>query len=291
MGRSGAARRRRRVTVVGCYVALIVLALIDWQFVSLRVSVLAIPPLLVIAYYSRISVALSIAVVSASVFTALDRDLIPGGHVFFVNPIVEMVFLAITFCVIVLVAEALRRRSIQNRKLAQHLRDVRTVAARDGLTGVANRNWFLERVRSSVGSNPVSDRKLAIFFCDLDGFKLVNDGYGHAVGDIVLTLAANRLINAIRATDAVARIGGDEFAIVVEPIRDRREARAIAGKIERAFAAPFDIGDARVSIGITLGLGLYPDDGLHVGELLAHADAEMYRSKRRKREPLGRVER
>jgi diguanylate cyclase (GGDEF)-like protein len=126
--------------------------------------------------------------------------------------------------------------------------------------------------------------RAAVLFADLDGFKAINDSAGHAVGDTVLELAAERLEHALRSNDIIARIGGDEFAILID-VADRREAHEIIRHVERVMADPFRVGDRQFTLGVTLGASFYPDDGTDAKSLLRISDTRMYRGKAAKRFP------
>ena len=142
-------------------------------------------------------------------------------------------------------------------------------AFHDALTGVANRKRFFD----ALGSAPAGG---AVLYCDLDRFKAVNDGLGHAAGDELLRLVAGRLQECVRASDLVARLGGDEFAVLC-PGASTATAREIAERIEASLREPFEVAGATASIGVSIGIGHAPD---HLGEdILETADQELYRVK------------
>ena len=122
-----------------------------------------------------------------------------------------------------------------------------------------------------------------VLFADLDGFKDVNDRAGHIAGDRVLVLAAERLRHAIRTDDVLARIGGDEFAILIGRLHDRSEAETLASKIESQFSDPFRVEGQEFHLGVTIGVSIAPQDGLDPHVLLGIADERMYRLKQGKR--------
>ncbi len=157
-------------------------------------------------------------------------------------------------------------------------------ATHDELTGLPNRAALMERLRASI-SRLQDGQMLAVLFCDLDGFKDINDGLGHAVGDQVLVAVARRLRQRCRSADVVARFGGDEF-VIVQPVPDVARARATADRLVEALAEPISVGDAEVapgaSIGITVVDSLPPGDD-PVGTLLRDADTAMYHAKERGR--------
>jgi PAS domain S-box/diguanylate cyclase (GGDEF) domain len=154
------------------------------------------------------------------------------------------------------------------------------LATHDTLTGLPNRYLMFDRLNQLLVRAERYKTSFAILFIDLDGFKRINDSRGHDVGDLVLRGVAERLTQSLRAADTVARIGGDEFVILLEALRAGPDATALAQKIQAAVGTPFSLpgGDAMVTVSI--GIGLYPDDGRDAEELLKAADVAMYRAKR-----------
>ena len=125
-----------------------------------------------------------------------------------------------------------------------------------------------------------NNHRLALLFVDLNDFKPVNDQHGHQTGDRLLRVVAQRLMGAVREVDTVARVGGDEFAVILEAIGDADDAAVVAAKIAESIGEPFSIDRHTLSIGASTGIAIYPGDGDGVSSLLQHADAEMYRVKR-----------
>ena len=119
----------------------------------------------------------------------------------------------------------------------------------------------------------------ALHFLDLDGFKLVNDTLGHPVGDDLLKAVAAIVTGCIRKSDTVARIGGDEFAVVQTEFKDRQGAIDVATKIIAALSEPLRIGDHGVQIGVTIGIAIYPEDGTDALQLQQNADSALYAGK------------
>jgi len=154
------------------------------------------------------------------------------------------------------------------------------LATHDTLTGLPNRYLMFDRLNQLLVRAERYKTSFAILFIDLDGFKRINDSRGHDVGDLVLRGVAERLTQSLRAADTVARIGGDEFVILLEALRAGPDATALAQKIQAAVGTPFSLpgGDAMVTVSV--GIGLYPDDGRDAEELLKAADVAMYRAKR-----------
>lgn len=160
---------------------------------------------------------------------------------------------------------------------AQH--DLALIAKHDALTGLANRVLLRERFQDASQATLRTGNRLAIHFIDLDGFKPVNDGYGHPAGDAVLQEVARRLGASLRAEDTVARLGGDEFVILQTDITHEGEAEMLARRILRRLGARYEIDGAIVHLSASLGIAMAPDLGLDLERLLACADAALYRSK------------
>jgi diguanylate cyclase (GGDEF)-like protein len=146
----------------------------------------------------------------------------------------------------------------------------------DSLTGVVNREELTAKLRRMLSEGPVT-----VLFCDLDGFKQANDRYGHAVGDAVLAAAAGRLSWALRTSDVLGRVGGDEF-VAVCPQLDEADAREVVQRLESALREPIQVGGVRIAIGVSVGCASAPR-GSDAETLIAAADAAMYRVKATRR--------
>lgn len=156
---------------------------------------------------------------------------------------------------------------------------MRKIATHDNLTGLPNRHSFYEHLQQILRSAEKNHTKFAVVFIDLDGFKPINDTLGHAAGDEVLRSVAGRLKQCVRRNDVVARIGGDEFVIILSGI-DAASLLSVVRKIIDMIAAPYTGIANTVTLTSSVGVATYPDNGRTVDELVAHADAAMYRSKR-----------
>lgn len=163
--------------------------------------------------------------------------------------------------------------------LADTVARVSELANHDPLTKLANIRLAKERLKLSLSNGKRKKLQVAVMFIDLDGFKEVNDNLGHEAGDFVLQLVAERLKGLLRSSDTVARIGGDEFLIIQTEVTDRASVELVAQKIISSIKEPFEVGGELVHIGASLGIALYPEDGLDGRELIKKADSTMYKVK------------
>ncbi|HOP39965.1 MAG TPA: sensor domain-containing diguanylate cyclase [Geobacteraceae bacterium] len=168
-------------------------------------------------------------------------------------------------------------RDITERKLAEE--HLEFLANFDPLTGLPNRRLFFDRLGQSLLSARRQGYLVGLLFLDLDRFKEVNDSYGHAVGDLLLKEVSERLAQSLRLSDSVARMGGDEFTVILTKIVDPEDAAIVAKRIVGNLARPFYLQGHTASIGVSIGISIYPVDGEDSDELLKKADTAMYRAK------------
>ncbi len=154
------------------------------------------------------------------------------------------------------------------------------LAKRDPLTGLGNRLLFEEMLEASLARAKRKNGKLAVLFLDLDRFKEINDSLGHPTGDLLLTLIADRIRKVIRSSDFAARIGGDEFTILVDEIHDYEDAALVATKLLEAIAPPTAIRGHEIVISASIGIALYPENGKTPIKLMQKADIALYEAKR-----------
>ncbi len=153
------------------------------------------------------------------------------------------------------------------------------LAYHDPLTGLPNRTLFLDVQTKAISHARRTQRMLATLFLDLDGFKQINDRLGHAVGDQLLRAVGDRLRAGVRDDDAVARFGGDEFAVLIADLQDAAIAATLARKLVDSISLPFILRGQIVHVGMSVGIALYPTDGEDAETLLANADKAMYQAK------------
>ena len=156
------------------------------------------------------------------------------------------------------------------------------LANHDPLTGLPNRSYFQDFLGHALARAQRERSQVSLLFIDLDRFKHINDSQGHEVGDQVLRIVANRLEQQLRADDFVARLGGDEFAVILNHPPASRAASRVARKLIEGLAESFRLGQRRYAIGASIGISVYPDDGLDANTLLRQADLAMYQAKQRR---------
>lgn len=153
------------------------------------------------------------------------------------------------------------------------------LAQHDFLTGLANRALLTERLAQAIGQAKRHKKQVALLFVDLDDFKRINDSLGHAVGDQLLKLVADRLVTCVRATDTVCRQGGDEFVILLAEIEQLQDAANVADKLLAELVVPQHVGEHELSITLSIGISVYPDDSRDVDTVMQNADTAMYQAK------------
>jgi diguanylate cyclase (GGDEF)-like protein len=156
------------------------------------------------------------------------------------------------------------------------------LANHDPLTGLPNRSYFQDFLTHALARAQREKLQVSLLFIDLDRFKHINDSQGHEVGDQVLRIVANRLDEELRADDFAARLGGDEFAVILSHPPASRAASRVARKLIKALAESFKLEQRRYVIGASIGISVYPDDGLDANTLLRQADLAMYQAKQRR---------
>ncbi|NVN92649.1 MAG: EAL domain-containing protein [Desulfuromonadales bacterium] len=153
----------------------------------------------------------------------------------------------------------------------------------DSLTGLPNRSLFLDRLNQSLFKNERSKKMLSVVYLDLDQFKVINDTFGHHIGDLLLKEVAIRLRGSVRKADTVSRLGGDEFTLILDDIAAPEDSVLVADKILQAFTSPFSLDNHEMFVTASIGITLFPTDGDTADKLLKNSDTAMYHAKEKGR--------
>jgi diguanylate cyclase (GGDEF)-like protein len=181
---------------------------------------------------------------------------------------------------------ALRALLVKTREelLAAQEREKRAryLAFHDDLTSLPNRRYFRERLGLALTNNGIGISPVAVLYLDLDGFKALNDLYGHDTGDALLSTVARRLSHALRSEDLVSRLAGDEYACLISGVMSRKRLQQMAVALFRVVSAPFKIGTLELTVCPSIGIAVSPTDGSTTEELMKAADSAMYLAKRQR---------
>jgi len=169
------------------------------------------------------------------------------------------------------------QQEISDRKKAE--KAIQHLANHDSLTGLPNRRLFNERINLEISRSERNDQKIGIMLFDLDHLKKVNDSYGHNVGDLLLQAVSQRLLGLLRKSDTVARMGGDEFLLILPEMNKKEDAILTAERILEALSTPFHLDSYEVLITTSIGIVFFPDDGEDANSLIKKADISMYKAK------------
>jgi diguanylate cyclase (GGDEF)-like protein len=186
-------------------------------------------------------------------------------------------------------ANTIKQLQIEIEEREKITAELHFLANHDALTGLPSLRLCKDRLNQSLAEARRNHQASAVMFLDLDGFKEINDRYGHEFGDSVLRESAARITAEIRETDTVARIGGDEFVIILSSLPEKSIANRIADSLVAAIAQPVCVGAIEVAISASIGISLYPDHGVTAEELIRSADKAMYRVKRDGKNSFGFV--
>ena len=166
------------------------------------------------------------------------------------------------------------------KELAQYSKQQQELALHDPLTGLPNRRLLEDRIATNLQHAARHQHKAAVMYLDLDGFKAINDTHGHACGDEILKLVAGRLVGSSRKEDTVARVGGDEFVIVLGEVGSLADAQEPASKLIEVVSEPYQVGALTLKLSTSIGIALYPDHADNVQALIEKADRALYDAKR-----------
>lgn len=180
---------------------------------------------------------------------------------------------------IVLLTETNARLSELVVRREHEVANVRHFAYHDELTGLPNRALLLDRLDQALVRAKRQHKQLALLLLDLDGFKDVNDRLGHIAGDKLLQRVAERLVSCIRGSDTACRYGGDEFVVLLPEVDEQKQALVVAGEIHARLAKPYMVDDYSIAMTASIGVAVYPHDGMSQEDLIKQADVAMYLAK------------
>lgn len=172
------------------------------------------------------------------------------------------------------------------QKLFQTYQKVKMLAETDSLTGLSNRYYFDESLKQVLTINCRCEQQTALLLFDLDNFKLVNDTFGHDVGDLLLKKVVLRIKSCLRGSETFARLGGDEFAIMLNNLSSSDQAGQVARRVVTVLHKPFEIASAFIKTTVSVGISIFPENGRTSEVLFKHADIAMYRAKKNGRNQI-----
>lgn len=210
---------------------------------------------------------LSASVNDVSIAKGIDA----GGDDYLTKPFSEITLAA--------KIKAMQRISDMRQKLFETTRKLFLLSSTDSLTGVYNRLQFDRSIKEILMASDRLHHKVALLFIDLDNFKNVNDSFGHHIGDVLLTEVAKRLKGCLKSSDFIARIGGDEFAVILSEIKDEEDAGYVAQNIINVLSMDYSIEGHHVRIGTSIGIAAYPEKGVNDEKLMLNSDVAMYHAK------------
>lgn len=171
------------------------------------------------------------------------------------------------------------KEDITEKKLL--MEQLQRMAHHDALTGLPNRSLFFDRLSQALARATRDSRHVGLLYLDLNGFKEINDTHGHEAGDLALKIVAERLASCLRESDTVARMGGDEFTLILSTLSQRRDAGRVAGHILDVLCQPLGLSDGHsAQLGASIGIAVFPDDAYDIKKLINYADDAMYMAKR-----------
>lgn len=181
--------------------------------------------------------------------------------------------------VVAMASDITERKALENK--------LKEMAHSDALTGVANRTLFFQKLEEAIALAKRRKERVAVLFIDLDDFKIVNDQYGHEVGDVVLCEVVQRIKMAVREADVLARIGGDEFVLILHDCLSAKHAQSVAEKVLFNLERPLQVTGLTVTVGGSIGISMYPDNGEKTADILKSADRAMYEVKQKEKNGVG----
>ncbi|WP_447753978.1 diguanylate cyclase domain-containing protein [Sphingopyxis fribergensis] len=288
VGDFDALRRWERRYAIGNYASAILLALLNVVAIAAHYPLLHLITVSLVFSFgagivSRTSVRPAICVTSLLIATlptvaalalhALETHPTPlHGELFLIEALIVAMITALSLQTV----DHLYRSAVEHHT-ARH--DMAKLARTDALTGLSNRLLLRELFQFHTATAVRAKNQVALHFLDLDGFKAINDHYGHPAGDALLEQVARRLEAMVRSDDVVSRLGGDEFIVLQVGLHDETEAELLARRIIREISKPYLVDDISMSVSVSVGIATAPKLGIELERLLACADAALYRAK------------
>lgn len=271
-------RNVRVLLIISIATSLIVLWYVDWLLPNVHLGPLAALPLFLLGYRIGLWPTLSIAAAAAIGLAVADADYGGAKGIKFGDVIVDSMMLLVAFGIAAFAADRARKRDSEVARLRTRVARERSRAETDHVTQLPNRAYFETRLDQASLSRD-RDALMGIVVADIDNFKEINDRFGHPAGDLVLREVARRFQEVMRKSDIVARIGGDEFGVVLRGVDSAEDIRRVCDKLGLAFAKPFVLGGEPLRIGLSVGYSIFPDEGDDLRSLVDLADRRMYDAK------------
>jgi diguanylate cyclase (GGDEF)-like protein len=280
-------KRRLAIRLTIVFMALAAIAGLDQVIPHVQLAPIAAIPIVIFAAAAPRWLALTVALVSAGAFALVDSDLLHlVRHIESSVPL-DALMLAIGFTTLVVVTDMLRKNTAAKAVLEAALERTkaeeehsRFLAHHDFLTGLPNRVLFEDRLRHALSHAARNSLPLAVIIVDVDNLKQLNDTLGHAMGDAALNEMGRHLLAQVRSEDTVARLSGDEFAIVLSHIARPEDAQTVVDKVSASFPITASDGTSEIVVTASIGHSLFPADGTTISELVHAADRSMYNFKR-----------
>ena len=202
----------------------------------------------------------------------ISKGIDAGGDDYLTKPFSDITLLA--------KIKAMQRIANMRSELYELTKKLKILAETDPLTHTYNRLQFERILKDKMIESDQSKKPFSLLFIDLDKFKLINDTLGHHMGDLLLKECVRRIKSCLRANDFLARIGGDEFAIIIDDAQDEKHIENISKSIIKALSEDFNLENIKATVGVSIGIAIYPSSSSDEDNLLHHADAAMYHAKR-----------
>jgi diguanylate cyclase (GGDEF)-like protein len=261
--------------------SLVLLWYVDWLLPTVHLGPIAAIPLLVLAYRAGVRVTLLVAVIAAIGFALADVGI--GARYQLLDVLIDSATLFAAFGIVTLAGDRWRTHAAQVDALRKSVEREKHRAEHDPVTRLPNRTLFDVRLAETIARAQRSRTAMGILVVDVDRFKQINDRWGHPAGDAVLLEIARRLAAAVRSSDTVARIGGDEFGAIVQPLARIDDVRQLAARVRAEIAAPVSVGPGAIAIAVSVGYAVFPEDGIDLAALIETADRRMYEFKAQSR--------